>query len=135
MIKRFGVSMEPELLNKFDSFIKKYGYKNRSEAIREIIRERLIDETVKEGGGESFGTIVIVYDHEVGDINDRLVDLQHEYTGLIIFTTHIHVDRRNCIENIVVKGKNSEISAIAQRLRTIEGVSSVKLLLTNYTYK
>lgn len=135
MVKRFGVSMDPELLERFDVFIKKYGYKNRSDAIREIITERLIDETVKNTEGESFGTIVIVYDHEIGNINDRLVDLQHEYTGLIIFTTHIHIDKRNCIENIVVKGKNSDISSLAQMLRAIDGVSSVKLVLTNSTYK
>lgn len=135
MVKRFGVSMDPELLKRFDVFIKKYGYKNRSDAIREIITERLIDETVKNTEGESFGTIVIVYDHEIGNINDRLVDLQHEYTGLIIFTTHIHIDKRNCIENIVVKGKNSDISSLAQMLRAIDGVSSVKLVLTNSTYK
>lgn len=135
MVKRFGVSMDPELLERFDVFIKKYGYKNRSDAIREIITERLIDETVKNTEGESFGTIVIVYNHEIGNINDRLVDLQHEYTGLIIFTTHIHIDRRNCIENIVVKGKNSDISSLAQMLRAIDGVSSVKLVLTNSTYR
>ncbi|HEU12844.1 MAG: nickel-responsive transcriptional regulator NikR [Thermoplasmata archaeon] len=134
MVKRFGVSMDVDLLNRFDLFIKKYGYKNRSEALREIIRERLIDETVKNEDDVSFGTIVIVYDHEIDEVNDKLVDLQHEYTGLIIFSTHIHVDRRNCIENIVVKGKNRDISSLAQRLRTVEGVSSVKLLLTNYTY-
>lgn len=135
MVKRFGVSMEPELLESLDRMVKKYGYKNRSEAIREIVRERLIDENVKDSAGESFGTIVLVYDHEVKNVNDELVDLQHEYKGLIIFTTHIHIDRRNCIENIVVRGKNSEIASLAQRLRAVEGVSSVKLVLTNYTYR
>ncbi|MEM0150254.1 MAG: nickel-responsive transcriptional regulator NikR [Thermoplasmata archaeon] len=132
MIKRFGVSMDKELLDNFDNFIRKYGYMNRSEAIREIIKERLIEEKVKNEEGISFGTIVIVYDHEVGDINDKLVDIQHKYLDLVIFSTHIHLDERNCIENIVLKGKNSDITSLAQKLRTLKGIISVKFVLTNY---
>ncbi|MEE9573209.1 MAG: nickel-responsive transcriptional regulator NikR, partial [Candidatus Neomarinimicrobiota bacterium] len=90
-ITRFGVSIEPDLLNKFDKIIKKKGYKNRSEAIRDIIRKNLIAETTEDPNSEAIGTLTMIYDHHAGNLTNKLLDLQHHHHKEILTTTHIHV--------------------------------------------
>ncbi|MCK5635977.1 MAG: nickel-responsive transcriptional regulator NikR, partial [Thermoplasmatales archaeon] len=104
-ITRFGVSIEPELLTKFDKMIKKEGYSNRSEAIRDIIRRTLIIEKNKDPNEKAIGTLTMIYDHHVGNLTDKLLDLQHDHTSEILVTTHVHIDHHNCLEVLVLKGK------------------------------
>jgi CopG family nickel-responsive transcriptional regulator len=90
---RFGVSIEEKLLTKFDEHILDKGYVNRSEAIRDLIRNELVSQQIENPNAESFGTLTIVYNHHHGDISDRLNHVQHDYFQNIVSTTHIQIGR------------------------------------------
>ena len=127
---RFGVSMSKELLKKFDQLIRDMGYRNRSEAIRDLIRERLVQQEWQHTNKETVGTITIVYSHDVHELTEILTALQHKYHKQIISTMHIHLDRHNCLEVLVVRGKGQEIKKIADRLLSTKGVKHGKLTTT-----
>jgi CopG family nickel-responsive transcriptional regulator len=129
-IKRFGVSIEPDLLNKFDKAIKKKGYTNRSEAIRDIIRKDIITEKNKNPNLESIGTLTIIYDHHAGNLTNRLLDLQHDHTKEILSTTHIHIDHHNCLEVLVLKGKTGNIQKLADNIKSLKGIKHGELVIT-----
>ncbi len=120
-IVRFGVSLEKELLDKFDRLIKEKKYPNRSEAIRDLIRENLVKrEWVK--GKKVAGAITLVFDHHKRDLVNNLTDIQHDFHTLIISSQHIHLDHDNCLEIIVVRGKPTEVRELADKLRATKGV-------------
>jgi CopG family nickel-responsive transcriptional regulator len=127
---RFGVSMSRELLRRFDQLIKEMGYRNRSEAIRDLIRERLVQQEWQHSKQETVGTITIVYSHDVHELTEILTALQHKYHKQIISTMHIHLDRHNCLEVLVVRGRGQEIKKIADRLLSTKGVKHGKLTTT-----
>ena len=129
-ITRFGVSIEPDLLKKFDKVIKKKGYKNRSEAIRDIIRENLIVETTEDPNSEAIGTLTMIYDHHAGNLTNRLLDLQHHHHKEILTTTHIHVDHDNCLEVLVLKGKTRNIQKLADNIKSLKGIKHGELVIT-----
>lgn len=129
-ITRFGVSIEPELLKKFDKLIKKEGYANRSEAIRDLIRKNLILEKEKNPNEEAIGTLTITYDHHVGSLTDRLLNLQHNHTHEILVTTHVHIDHHNCLEVLVLKGKIGNIQKLADNIRALRGIKHGELVIT-----
>jgi CopG family transcriptional regulator, nickel-responsive regulator len=127
-LQRIGVSIEEKLLTQFDSLIESKGYTNRSEAIRDLIRECLVEEEWRKGGGESVGTITLVYNHHLREMADKLTDLQHQYHEKIISVLHVHLDAHNCLEVIVVKGEKVDIQAIAGKLSSLKGVKHCKLV-------
>lgn len=127
---RFGVSMSPELLTEFDRLIAKLGYPNRSEAIRSLIRERLVQQEWKVSYEETIGTITIVYSHEVRELTEKLTELQHRFHRQILATMHIHLDKHNCLEVIAVRGRGSDIKKIADRLLSTKGIKHGKLTIT-----
>jgi CopG family nickel-responsive transcriptional regulator len=127
---RFGVSMSKGLLKNFDRLIKEMGYRNRSEAIRDLIRERLVQQEWESANRETVGTITIVYSHDVHELTEMLTDLQHQYHKHIISTMHIHLDRHNCLEVLVVRGRGKVIRNIADRLLSTKGVKHGKLTTT-----
>ena len=127
---RFGVSMRKELLKSFDQLIKQAGYRNRSEAIRDLIRERLVQQEWSMTDEETVGTITLVYSHDIHELTEVLTALQHKYHKQIISTMHIHLDRHNCLEVLVVKGKGKEIKKIADHLLSTKGVKHGKLTTT-----
>ena len=129
-ITRFGVSIEPDLLKKFDKVIKKKGYRNRSEAIRDIIRENLIAEKIEDPNSEAIGTFTMIYDHHAGNLTDRLLDLQHHHYKEILTTTHIHVDHDNCLEVLVLKGKTGNIQKLADHVKSLKGIKHGELVIT-----
>ena len=129
-IKRFGVSLDSSLLKGFDSLIAKKGYANRSEAIRDLIRDSLVEEEWESGNKETVGTITIVYSHDTRELTDTLTELQHHFFASIISSMHVHLDEHNCLEVIVVKGKGGNIKKIADRLIGTKGVKHGKLSLT-----
>ena len=129
-ITRFGVSIEPDLLKKFDKAIKKKGYTNRSEAIRDIIRKDLITEKNKDPNLESIGTLTMIYDHHAGNLTNRLLDLQHDHTREILSTTHIHIDHHNCLEVLVLKGKTGNIQKLADNIKSLKGIKHGELVIT-----
>ena len=129
-ITRFGVSIEPGLLKKFDSLIKKEGYQNRSEAIRDLVRKNLIAEKNKDPNQKAIGTLTMIYDHHVGSLTDKLLDLQHENTSEILVTTHVHIDHHNCLEILVLKGKVGKIQKLADNIRALKGIKHGELVIT-----
>ena len=120
-IVRFGVSLEKGLLEKFDILIKEKKYPNRSEAIRDLIRENLVKREWVEGK-EVAGAITLVFDHHKRDLVNILTDIQHDFHTLIISSQHIHLDHDNCLEIIVVRGKPTEVRELADKLRATKGV-------------
>ncbi len=129
-ITRFGVSIEPDLLKKFDKIIKMEGYTNRSEAIRDLVRKNLIREENKNPNSESIGTLTMIYDHHTGNLTDKLLDLQHDHTKEILSTTHIHIDHNNCLEVLVLKGKAGKIQKLADNIKSLKGIKHGELVIT-----
>jgi len=120
-IIRFGVSLEKELLGKFDKLSKEKQYPNRSEAIRDLIREELVKREWVEGK-EVAGAITLVFDHHRRELINTLTDIQHNFYQLIISSQHIHLDHDNCLEIIVVRGKPVEVKELADKLKSTKGV-------------
>jgi CopG family nickel-responsive transcriptional regulator len=106
------------------------GYSNRSEAIRDLIRDQLVDATWNKQEKEVVGTITLVYDHEIRELNDRLIDLQHKFHDRIISSLHIHLDQHNCLEVLIVKGRGKDVKHVAEKIIGIKGVKHGKLLTT-----
>ncbi len=129
-IIRFGVSIDSQLIKKFDSLINRKGYATRSEAIRDMIRDTLVEEEWEAGAQETVGTITIVYNHHTRELEHALTDMQHKSFHQIISTLHVHLDAHNCLEVLVVKGKGQEIKKIADRLIGTKGVKHGKLTMT-----
>ena len=121
-ITRFGVSLEGRLLKRFDRLIGRKGYANRSEAIRDLIRESLVREQWEMDREEAVGTITLVYDHDTRELADRLTDLQHADYETIVSTLHVHLDSRHCLEVLVLRGTARDLKAIADRLIGTRGV-------------
>ncbi len=129
-LTRFGVSIKSDLLKRFDELIMAKDYVNRSEAIRDLIRDRLVEEENRDDKTTVVGTITIVYSHEVHELSDVLNDIQHKAHTAIISTLHIHLDAHNCLEVLVVKGKGRDIRMIADKLIGTKGVKHGKLTIT-----
>ena len=129
-VTRIGVSLPPGLLEKFDLMIKDMGYANRSEAIRDAVREYILKNELREEKGEGVGVISIIYNHDVRGVNDVLIDVQHRYHQVIQSTTHLHLDKHNCMELIIVRGDSKGIKEIKDRLTAVRGVKHSDLLLT-----
>jgi CopG family nickel-responsive transcriptional regulator len=127
---RFGVSLEAALLKKFDPFIDKLGYKSRSEAIRDLIRERLVAEEWEADKKPTMGVLSLVYSHDVRELSKKLTDIQHHHLGIILSTTHIHMDQHNCLEVVILKGSGHEIKEVANQLLSAKGVKHGKLIMT-----
>ncbi len=129
-IARFGVSIDVQLIRKFDALIERKGYATRSEAIRDMIRDRLVEEEWGKENRETVGTITIVYNHHTRELDHALNDMQHRSFHRIISALHVHLDAHNCLEVLVVRGKSREIRHIADRLIGTRGVKHGKLTMT-----
>lgn len=129
-ITRFGVSIDDDLLSKFDGLIERKGYTNRSEAIRDLIRDSLVQTEWESASQETIGTITIVYNSHTRELADVLTQLQHHHYKSIISTTHIHLDDGNCLEVLIVRGRGEDIRHISDRLTSARGVKHGRLSLT-----
>lgn len=127
---RFGVSLEKELLKKFDNMCAARKYGNRSEAIRDLIRDELVKDEWSHAKGEVGGVITLVYDHHKRELVDHLIGIQHDHQHIIIASQHIHLDHDNCLEVIAIKGKAELIKDLAFRLRSVKGVKHGELVMT-----
>jgi len=127
---RFGVSIDGSLMKEFDALISRKGYATRSEAIRDMIRDTLVEQEWEAGKQETVGTITIVYNHHTRELEHALTDMQHKSFHQIISALHVHLDAHNCLEVLVVKGKSFEIKRIADRLIGTRGVKHGKLTMT-----
>ncbi|MBN2533797.1 MAG: nickel-responsive transcriptional regulator NikR [Spirochaetales bacterium] len=122
MLRRFGISLEDDLLSQFDSLCRKQGYTNRSEAIRDLIRKALIKKEWLEGKTETTGVVMIVYDHHQYQMAQKMTDKQHEHYTSIIASLHSHLDHHNCVEIILLRGKAKEIQHISDEIISTKGV-------------
>lgn len=126
---RFGISLEGDLLKDFDRLINGKQYTNRSEAIRDLIRNSLVEDEW-EKGKDVAGAISLVYDHHKRELMDVIVDIQHDYQDTIVASQHVHLDHHNCLEVIIVKGRSDHIKRLSDKLRAVRGVKHGSLTLT-----
>ena len=129
-ITRFGVSIKPDLLKKFDKIIRMKGYNNRSEALRDLIREKIIIEKNKNPNEKSIATLTILYDHHSGKLTNKLLELQHDNTNEILSTTHIHINHNTCLEVLVIKGISGKIIKLADCIKSLKGIKHGELVIT-----
>ena len=127
---RFGVSIDEHLLANFDRLIEVKRYSNRSEAIRDLIRDALVEARLEHGDMLMIGTVTLVYNHHVRDLAEKLTEQQHLHNEQIISALHVHLDAHNCLEVLVVRGTAREIKMITDELLGVKGVKHGKLVMT-----
>jgi CopG family nickel-responsive transcriptional regulator len=130
-LSRIGVSIDSELLGRFDSFIADQGYENRSEAFRDLIRDRLVGSVVVAGNALVVGTVTLIYGHHTRLLPEKLADLQHESHAMVISTLHAHLDHENCLEVVLLRGKSREVQKLADRLISTKGVQHGRLVMSS----
>ncbi|MDT8423750.1 MAG: nickel-responsive transcriptional regulator NikR [Desulfuromonadales bacterium] len=129
-LARFGISIDEQLLQRFDELISNKGYDNRSEAIRDLIRATLVEEQWAQDDQETVGTVTLVYDHHTRDLADKLTEHQHSHHDAIISVLHVHLDAHHCLEVVVVKSTAKMVRKIADELIGAKGVKHGKLVTT-----
>lgn len=127
VLKRFGVSIETELLDDLDRMVENNRFSNRSQAIRFLIKKNKVEKKWSDDQ-EVAGAIVIVYDHNIKELHKKITSLQHEYHCLILAGQHIHIDDHNCLEVIAVKGKAGRVINLANKLKALKGIRHAELL-------
>ncbi|MGB7730935.1 MAG: nickel-responsive transcriptional regulator NikR [Candidatus Acidiferrum sp.] len=130
-LSRTGVSIDAGLLQQFDRFIESQGYGNRSEALRDLIRDQLVTNSVVAPNADVVGTVTLIYDHHSRLLPERLADIQHQHHAEIISTVHAHLDHDTCLEVVVVKGKSSRIQKLADLLTSTKGVQHGRLVMSS----
>lgn len=128
---RTGVALDSDLLQRFDRLIQGEGYENRSEAFRDIIRDRLNEASLESGDAFVVGAVTLIYDHHWRLLPDKLMELQHEYHEVIISTVHSHLDHDMCLEVVVVKGTYKRVQELGSRLIGLKGVQHGKLVMSS----
>jgi len=126
---RFGISLEQSLIDAFDKHIKTRNYRNRSEAIRDLIREELVQKKWTEGGVVA-GAIVMTYDHHKRELVSKMLDIQHDAHDTILSTQHVHLDHHHCLEVIAVKGKARDVERLSTSLKALVGVKHLSLSIS-----
>ena len=127
---RFGVSIDEKLLKKYDDLIGDT-YNNRSEAIRDLIRDKLVEKKWQDSEEEVVGSLTLVFDHHQRELTEKMLHLQHDYHHLFESNLHVHFNHDFCLEVIVVKGKASELQEVTRKLLSLKGVHHGKLALTS----
>lgn len=129
-VRRVSLSMPGSLVRQLDEMVRAHGYANRSQAVADTIRARLVAEAAHQGNREIAGTITLVYDHHRRDLQARLTDLQHDCQGLIVSVLHVHLDHHHCMEVLAVRGRADAVRQAADRLLTVKGVQHGALTVT-----
>jgi len=130
-VTRTAVSLEPELLAEFDRYIRQRGYDNRSEAVRDLIREKLSEQELQRPRTQAVGVVALVFDHDRLQLPRQLTKLQHHHTPTVVSSIHIHLDKHHCLEVVVLRGKSSLVRELGDRLVGHRGVKYGKLFLTS----
>lgn len=126
---RTAISLDRELLEEFDRIIEQKGYGSRSEAIRDLVRDLSVKSEIARNK-VIVATLTLVYDHHQHQLSEQLIEAQHQYGGKVLATTHVHLDARNCLEVIILKGRGAEIQHFADHLLSLRGVKHGKLVMT-----
>lgn len=129
-LARFGVSMDDDLLVAFDALIAAKGYHNRSEAVRDLVRQELVRGQWKPDRSPAVGALCLVFDHHAHDLAHRLTHMQHEHVSEIVSTLHVHLDESNCLEVLVLRGRAKDLKALADKLIATRGVKHGQLVMT-----
>jgi CopG family nickel-responsive transcriptional regulator len=129
-LERVSLAIEKDLIERFDALIARDGKANRSEAIRDLIRARLIEEEVSAGRGETVASLTIVYDHQRRDLADRLLTAGHDHHKAVLASMHVHLDEVNCLEVVALRGKAKDVRHLAEHMIGMKGVKHGKLVLT-----
>ena len=128
---RFSVAVPEDLLVQFDTLVARRGIaKNRSEVIRDLVRDALVNEEWDDPMQEIVGTLTLVFDHHSSDLQSKLDQLQHNHHEQIISSMHIHLDAHNCLEVIVLKGRSDNIRQLAESILGVKGVKHGQLSTT-----
>ncbi|MFJ7932926.1 nickel-responsive transcriptional regulator NikR [Sporosarcina sp. NPDC096371] len=122
-LKRFGISMEGSLLRKFDDLVQQRGYENRSEAVRDLVREAIVQQSWEDQEQMIAGSILLFYDHHQRNLLEEMTKIQHSVHDVILATTHFHVTHDSCLELIVVKGKVKDVRELSHKLTSLKGVT------------
>jgi len=130
-IVRFSVSLEDDLLEKFDRYCTEGQFATRSEAVRQLIRDKLTARAWESGSREVAGTLTLVYDHHRAQLGDRLIKLQHDHTELVVATLHAHLTEDLCLEVIVLRGPAVQLQQIADQLRGLKGIYKGELVMAS----
>ena len=128
-IVRFSVSLEADLLEQFDRYCKEGKFATRSEAIRQLLRESLTAHAWESDAQDAAATLTMVYDHHRTHLADRLLELQHRHTDMVVSTMHVHLDHHNCLEVIVLRGRAGALQKVASELRGLKGIHKGQLVL------
>ena len=130
-LMRFSVAMPEDLLVRFDRLVARRGLaKNRSEVVRDLVRDALVEEECSTPGAEVMGTLTIVFDHHASDLQEKLHAIQHEYFESIVSSMHVHLDEHNCLEVIVLRGETGLVQDIANLILGTKGVKNGRLVVT-----
>jgi CopG family nickel-responsive transcriptional regulator len=129
---RFSVSMEPELLAGFEALLRKTGW-SRSKAIRDLVRNRLAESELERGSGPAVGVLAYVYGHDQPDLAHRLMHVQHDAHAEVVSSTHVHLDRHDCLEVLILRGPADKLRKLADALLALKGVRQGHLTLTPAT--
>jgi len=130
VLSRIGIALDSDLLKRFDRSIRHRGYTNRSEAFRDLIRDRLVTEQTAAPTATVVGTITLIYDHHASGISEKLTELQHAHHELVVSTSHAHLDHESCLEVLIVHGKSATVEQFADRLIGLKGVQHGRLVMT-----
>ena len=130
-LERISLTIDKELLERFDGVMQSTGQENRSEAIRDLIRARLVEEEWRVGDTEVVATLTILYDHHKREFAHQLLHVGHEHHDRIISTMHIHIDEDHCLEVMALKGPARELHLLAHRMLNMKGVKHGRLVLTS----
>jgi CopG family transcriptional regulator, nickel-responsive regulator len=129
-LARIGVAIDADLLAAFDSDISKQGYANRSEAFRDLIRDRLVRAEIENPNKEVVGTLTLVYDHHQRNLTEKITSLQHDHHGVVVSTLHVHLDHHNCLEVLILRGKSKAVRHLADRIISVKGIQHGQLAVT-----
>lgn len=129
-LSRIGISLSPELLAAFDRLRARTGARNRSEAVRDIVRDRLVREAAAVSRGPMFGVLSFVYDHHTNRLDQRLNEFQHRHVERIVSTTHVHIDRAHCLEVVILRGTAHQLRRVGDQILSVKGVKHGELFLT-----
>lgn len=128
---RFSVAMPEDLLMRFDQLVARRGLaKNRSEVVRDLVRDALVEDDCGTPGVVVMGTLTVVFDHHAHDVQEKMHHIQHLYYGNIVSTTHVHINESQCLEVIILKGETGLVQDIANMILGTKGVSHGNLTVT-----
>ncbi len=128
---RFTVSLESDLLEEFDHYCKENHFATRSEAIRQLLREALTEHAWEANTRDAAATLTLVYDHHRTQLSDRLLEIQHKHTDVIVASSHVHLDHNNCLEVIFLRGKAKALRDIASQLQGLKGIRKGQLVVAS----